>query len=584
MLDKIIIKGAREHNLKSISLELPKNKLIVFTGLSGSGKSSLAFDTIFAEGQRRYIESLSAYARQFLGKMDKPDVDEIEGLSPAISIDQKAGSANPRSTVATITEVYDYLRVLFARIGKPHCVLCKKPIKKLTVDEIVEIVIRKEIEAHKAENSKYEARYHEAGSRSRENTKQPPKSKLQILNSIIILAPAVRGRKGEYHQLLYDFLNAGYSEVRVDGKIKSLRDRIVLSRYRAHTIELVADRVPLGWPLEGNKNFRTHLYEAIETALKYGNNVVTIILDNCLEMTMSSAFSCPNDGFSFPEIEPRFFSFNSPYGACETCHGLGTEFLFSETPCPKCCGARLKDEAMHVLIKDKNIVDITAMTIGDAYNFFTSMLHSMEVGSSSPQIWKSDRDGRDLKIAAPALREITNRLKFMFDVGLDYLMLDRRASTLSGGEAQRIRLASQIGSRLTGTLYVLDEPTIGLHQRDNEKLIKTLEELRDLGNTIIVVEHDEDTIRKSDYLVDFGPGAGRAGGQIVVAGETTSLLSSRGVSRASDAAILSQGERLPHPALVGLATTGNRQSLTLQYLRAEVKIEVPKQRRGESRW
>ncbi len=523
MLDKITIRGAREHNLKNIDLELPKNKLIVFTGLSGSGKSSLAFDTIFAEGQRRYVESLSAYARQFLGQMDKPDVDEIEGLSPAISIDQKAHSANPRSTVATITEIYDYLRVLFARIGKPHCVICNKPIRKLTVDEMVDIVMRKEIEIHNIQNPKAEI--------------QNSKNKKQ--NYITILAPAVRGRKGEYYQLLYDFLNAGYSEARIDGKFKSLRNKITLSRYKAHTIELLVDRVPLGWPLEGNKNFRSHLYEALESALKHGNSVVTVILDDGSELTMSSKFSCPDDGFSFPEIEPRLFSFNSPYGACENCHGLGTEFLFSENLCPKCKGARLKNEAFHVFINNKNIVDITEMTVADAESFFNNI----------------KLKEKDSEIAAPVLREIINRLKFMNNVGLDYLTINRHAGTLSGGEAQRIRLASQIGSRLTGTLYVLDEPTIGLHQRDNDKLINTLEGLRDIGNTIIVVEHDEDTIRRSDYLVDIGPGAGKAGGKIVVAGVTNDLLSPRETS----------------------------QSLTLQYLKGLKKIEIPKIRRKESK-
>ena len=523
MQDKIVIKGAREHNLKNISLELPRNKLIVFTGLSGSGKSSLAFDTIFAEGQRRYVESLSAYARQFLGQMDKPDVDEIEGLSPAISIDQKAHSANPRSTVATITEIYDYMRVLFARIGSPRCPRDGRPIQKLTVEEIVDQIVRREVELHRGDGS--------------------AKKKSQS-GEVTVLAPVVRGRKGEYHQLLYDLYNAGFSEVRVDGKMRSLRSRLVLSRFRSHTIELVVDRIPLGWPLEGNKAFRSRLAEAVEIALDRGNEVVAAILDDGSEVTMSSRFSCPNDGFSFPGIEPRLFSFNSPYGACEFCHGIGTESIWSETICPKCLGKRLRDEALHVFIGEKNIVELTGMSIGEAVSFFK----------------KVPLTEREQEIASAILKEVQGRLQFMLDVGLDYLTLNRVAGTLSGGEAQRIRLASQIGSRLVGTLYILDEPTIGLHQRDNARLIETLEKLRELGNTIIVVEHDEDTILASDYLVDIGPGAGEHGGKIVVAGRTVDLLNRKG-------------------AVVG----DPKKSLTLQYLFGEKEISVPEKRRKDSR-
>ena len=523
MQDKIVIKGAREHNLKNISLELPRNKLIVFTGLSGSGKSSLAFDTIFAEGQRRYVESLSAYPRQFLGQMDKPDVDEIEGLSPAISIDQKAHSANPRSTVATITEIYDYMRVLFARIGSPRCPRDGRPIQKLTVEEIVDQIVRREVELHRGDGS--------------------AKKKSQS-GEVTVLAPVVRGRKGEYHQLLYDLYNAGFSEVRVDGKMRSLRSRLVLSRFRSHTIELVVDRIPLGWPLEGNKAFRSRLAEAVEIALDRGNEVVAAILDDGSEVTMSSRFSCPNDGFSFPEIEPRLFSFNSPYGACEFCHGIGTESIWSETICPKCLGKRLRDEALHVFIGEKNIVELTGMSIGEAVSFFK----------------KVPLTEREQEIASAILKEVQGRLQFMLDVGLDYLTLNRVAGTLSGGEAQRIRLASQIGSRLVGTLYILDEPTIGLHQRDNARLIETLEKLRELGNTIIVVEHDEDTILASDYLVDIGPGAGEHGGKIVVAGRTVDLLNRKG-------------------AVVG----DPKKSLTLQYLLGEKEISVPEKRRKDSR-
>jgi len=502
MQDKIIIKGAREHNLKNVNLEIPRDKMIVFTGLSGSGKSSLAFDTIFAEGQRRYIESLSAYARQFLGRLDKPDVDEIEGLSPAISIDQKSHSHNPRSTVATITEIYDYLRVLFARVGKPYCPICGTEIRKMTTEEIVDA----------------------AAQISGENTGR---------KNILILAPAVRGRKGEYYQMLYDFLNAGFLEVRVDGKMHPLRERIELSRYKQHSIDLVVDRIPAGLDFIEKDN-RLRLAEAIEHALKYGNNVVTIITDK--EVSLSAQFTCPNDGFSFPEIEPRLFSFNSPYGACEACHGLGVKEIWSDEICEVCLGKRLKKESLSVLIAGKNIATVTAMSITDGREFFKKL--------------DSSKDNKFKEVAEVPLREIQNRLKFMFDVGLDYLTLERKAGTLSGGEAQRIRLASQIGSRLVGTLYILDEPTIGLHQKDNAKLIATLHELRDLGNTIIVVEHDEETIRESDYLVDVGPGAGVHGGKIVIQGPIPEVLKDK-----------------------------KKDSLTLQFLRREREIEIPERRK-----
>ncbi len=547
MQDKIIIKGAREHNLKNINLEIPRNKMAVFTGLSGSGKSSLAFDTIFAEGQRRYVESLSAYARQFLGQMDKPDVDEIEGLSPAISIDQKAHSANPRSTVATITEIYDYLRVLFARVGKPHCPICQKEIRKMTVEEIVDQILKKTDEIH----------------RSGEGKGQKPKikttnqnSKLTNGDTIIIFAPVVRGRKGEYYQLLYDLYNDGFSEVRVDGKIKELRNRIVLSRYKQHSIDLIVDKVTLGWPLESNKGLRARLAEAVETALKYGQDIIGVILDNGKEMVMSSKFACPDDGFSFPEIEPRFFSFNSPYGACSTCHGLGTEFLFSEKICPDCNGSRLRKESLHVLIGEKNIVEVTKMSIEEAYNFFAvltgkenlqELKNKKEKGKTTTKNLKLSN--KDLEIAETVLREILSRLRFMLDVGLGYLTLDRTAGTLSGGEAQRIRLASQVGSRLVGATYILDEPTIGLHPKDNEKLLATLKNIKDLGNTVIVVEHDPETIWSADYLVDLGPGAGKHGGEIVAAGPMPDVLQ-------------------------------NKNSLTAAYLRGEKFIKVPEKRRS----
>ena len=522
MRDKIIIRGAREHNLKNINLELPRNKMVVFTGLSGSGKSSLAYDTIFAEGQRRYIESLSAYARQFLARLDKPDVDEIEGLSPAISIDQKAHSHNPRSTVATITEIYDYLRVLFSRVGKPHCPVCGEVIKRLSSSEIIDAVI---------ELAGYEKEAKE----------------------LIILAPIVRGRKGEYYQLLYDMLGTGFGEVRIDGVFRSLRERIEMARYKQHTIEVVMDKIEASLDFS-NKDNRLRLSEAVEGALKHGQDFLTVIFSPTVssslrslktprkekgiakEISFSARFACPRDNFSFPEIEPRLFSFNSPYGACEECHGLGTESIWSEKPCPRCLGKRLRPESLAVLVTDRNIAEVVALPISEAIKFFDGLAKSL-----------SDKEK---EIAETPLREIQARLKFMADIGLDYLTLDRKAGTLAGGESQRIRLASQIGSRLVGALYILDEPTIGLHQRDNARLIKTLHELRDLGNTIIVVEHDEETVRSGDYLVDIGPAAGVHGGQIVAQGPMPEILKDK-----------------------------KQNSLTLQYLRGQICIPVPSKRR-----
>jgi len=516
MQDKIIIKGAREHNLKNINLELPRHKIIVFTGVSGSGKSSLAFDTIFAEGQRRYVESLSAYARQFLGEMQRPDVDDITGLSPAISIDQKARGSNPRSTVATITEIYDYLRVLFARIGEPYCPTCNIPIEKMTSEEIVDVLIS---EAQKV---------YGAGDYKKIETN--------------IFAPVVVGRKGEYHQMLYDFYNSGFMYVRVDGKRMTLSRQVLLDPKKKHTIELVTDMFaefdfrPSAGEAEISKDQRARLAESIETALDYGNGVITIQFADKSERTLSAKFSCPHCNFSFPEIEPRLFSFNSPYGACPECHGLGTESIFSDAVCKMCEGKRLRKESLSVFIDKKNIVDIVAMDIGAAVDFFLNL-----------ELPKTKQE-----IAGPACKEILNRLQFMANVGLEYLTLDRRAGTLSGGESQRIRLASQVGLRLVGGLYVLDEPTIGLHQHDNERLVSTLLNLRDIGNTVIVVEHDVDTIMASDYLVDFGPGAGKHGGEIVCAGEMPEILK-------------------------------DKKSLTMAYLRSDKKIPIPKTRAKHNR-
>lgn len=506
MLDSIIVKGAKQHNLKNITVTIPRNKMTCITGLSGSGKSSLAFDTIFAEGQRRYVESLSAYARQFLGQMQKPDVDEISGLSPAISIDQKAHSRNPRSTIATITEIYDYLRVLYARIGEPHCPNCHKKIEKLTIDEMVDIISR-DISGI---------------------------AKLKSGDEITIVAPIIRGRKGEYYQLLYDLYNSGFAKVRVDGKVYRLSEKIELSRYKQHTIEVVIDTLPASALMGPTKDDRQRLSEALESSLERGADVAVAIYPNKEERLLSAKFSCVDCGFSFPEIEPRLFSFNSPYGACPACSGLGTVDLFSDEICATCSGARLRSESLNVFVAKQSIVDVTRFSIDEAVKFFLGL----------------ELSERDRAIAAAVLKEIEARLSFMLDVGLHYLSLNRTAGTLSGGEAQRIRLASQIGSHLVGALYVLDEPTIGLHQRDNERLIQTLEQLRDLGNTVLVVEHDEDTIRRSDYMIEIGPGAGVHGGEVVAMGKTPEVFA-------------------------------NKKSRTAAYLRGDAAIAVPEKRRSK---
>ncbi|PIR74977.1 MAG: excinuclease ABC subunit A [Candidatus Magasanikbacteria bacterium CG_4_9_14_0_2_um_filter_42_11] len=554
MQDKIVIRGAREHNLKNISLELPRNKMIVFTGLSGSGKSSLAFDTIFAEGQRRYIESLSAYARQFLGNMTKPDVDEILGLSPAISIDQKAHSANPRSTVATITEIYDYLRVLYARVGKPHCPVCDTKIEKMTTDEITERIIER-VRTTKHTNIRKTAKTDIRKSELFENQ-----------NIIKILSPVVRGRKGEYYQMLYDMYNSGFLEVRVDGKMKSLREQIKLSKNNKHTIEIVVDKIDYGQQTTDNSKKKvdsspssdddTRVAEAVETAVDLSNGLCTVIYSDDDEQVFSTEYSCPNDGYSFPEIEPRMFSFNSPYGYCAACTGLGTRELFSEELCPVCEGKRLNENALAVKIDNKNIWEVTGLTIEEGKLFFEGLFDVL--------------NSRDLDIASAALNEITNRLQFLFNVGLHYLTLNRTAGTLSGGEAQRIRLASQVGQQLVGALYVLDEPTIGLHQRDNDLLVSTLRNLCDIGNTIIIVEHDEDTILVSDWVVDIGPGAGKHGGHVVYSGPRKTLLETSKSKLSS-----SKESEFPNVKTLGSA----EKSLTGQYLRGEKKIDVPTTRR-----
>jgi excinuclease ABC subunit A len=542
-LGKIIVRGARTHNLKNITVEMPRNNMIVITGLSGSGKSSLAFDTIFAEGQRRYVESLSAYARQFLHQMQKPDVDEIVGLSPAISIDQKSHSSNPRSTVATITEIYDYLRVLFARIGIPHCLTCGKPIKRLTNEEIMNFVFEKvaEIGKHESKDMVFGVAY----------------SSLKVG----IYAPVVRGRKGEYYQLLYDYLSKGYVKARIDGKQKNLREQIVLSKTKKHEIDILIDEFFVSEFSDNVKGVRERLAEAVERGLDETDGLVRLVIGDqssadALDTLMSAKFACPDDGFSYPEVEPRLFSFNSPAGACTGCNGLGTKHFFGDEPCDVCHGARLREEALHVRIggsKDKvgknatareavergiNIVDVTNMSIEEADAYFKTL-------TLTPT---------EKEISGVVIKEIQSRISFMSDVGIGYLTLGRRANTLSGGEAQRIRLASQLGSRLVGALYVLDEPTIGLHQRDNDKLIKTLRDLCDMGNTIITVEHDEDTIFASDYLIDIGPGAGVHGGHVVTSGYLDDLL-------------LNKKEK----------------SLTLDYLRGDKKIVIPETRRTKDK-
>src|SRR5256712_8650800 len=506
----IVIKGAREHNLKNLDLTLPRDKLIVITGLSGSGKSSLAFDTIYAEGQRRYVESLSAYARQFLEQMDKPDVDSIEGLSPAIAIEQKTTSRNPRSTVGTVTEIYDYLRLLFARIGRPHCPQCGDPITAQTVQQMVDALMA-----------------------------QPAGAKLSVL------APIVRDRKGEYRKELQDSRRAGFIRARIDGKLHDLAEEIALDKQKKHTIEIVVDRVVL----KHDDPTMQRLADSLEIALKQAHGLVVVSVEGGKDLIYSEKLACVRCGFSYSELTPRLFSFNSPHGACPACDGLGHEPpkgcpVFGEddeyeeeafetlTLCPICKGDRLKPESLSVLLDRKSIAAVTRLSIRDAGEFFQRLKLTE----------------REQFIAHRILKEIRERLGFLINVGLDYLTLDRAAATLSGGEGQRIRLATQIGSGLVGVLYILDEPSIGLHQRDNRRLLQTLLRLRDMGNTVVVVEHDAETMRSADHILDLGPGAGALGGRLVAQGTPAEIMA-------------------------------NPASLTGRYLRGEMAVDLPKRDR-----
>ena len=638
--DKIIVRGAREHNLKNLDVEIPRDKLVVITGLSGSGKSSLAFDTIFAEGQRRYVESLSAYARQFLGQMEKPDVDQIEGLSPAVSIDQRGISHNPRSTVGTVTEIYDYLRLLFARIGVPHCPNCGRPIQQQSPEQIVDAVLA-----------------------------LPENTRIQIL------APLIKERKGHHQAVFEDIRKAGFIRVRVNGEIRDVDEEIELDRYKQHTIEAVVDRLVVR--KNGDSGFVTRLTDSIETALKLGDGVVVInnaSTDPPQDLLFSEHFACIYCGISLPEIEPRTFSFNTPHGACPTCQGLGTrmeldpallvpneelsleegaiegwntdqkdgyywqlleatarhfripldrpwrelteaqkhillygsgheririryqsrdgarreyettfegvipnlrrryeestsdyvrakiEEYMTYRPCLTCQGKRLRPEALAVTVAGVNIAEVTSWPVVKTLQWVK-------------ELQESRLTPREKAIAHQILKEITNRLRFMVDVGLDYLTLDRRAGTLSGGEAQRIRLATQIGSQLMGVLYVLDEPSIGLHQRDNARLIRTLQAMRDLGNTLLVVEHDEETMRAADWIIDLGPGAGENGGYLVAQGTPQDIMAH---PTSITGAYLSGRMRIPVPQK---RRTGNGQYLVIRGARENnlknIDVRIP---------
>jgi excinuclease ABC subunit A len=475
--ESILVKGAREHNLDIRELAIPKRKLVVFTGVSGSGKSSLAFDTLYAEGQRRYVESLSSYARQFLGQMEKPHYDHIRGLSPTIAIEQKSASSNPRSTVGTVTEIYDYLRVLYARAGEQRCHQCGGPVASRSADEIVEELLAL------------------------------PKG-----TKATVLAPKVDHRKGEFRELFDEARKAGFARVRVDGMIVRLEDVQALEKLKKHTIELVVDRVALA------REERARLTDSVETALREGQRQLRILIEGeDRPRAYSESRGCPNCGVGLPELSPQMLSFNSPLGMCTACNGLGRVELGYEygddgwslegETCSACQGLRLRPEARSVFVAEKSIAEACALTVGDAAAHFRGMKLS----------------GAQAQIAVEVLKEVNARLGFLLDVGLDYLTLDRGAATLSGGEAQRIRLASQLGSELSGVMYVLDEPSIGLHQRDNLRLIRTLRRLRDLGNSVLVVEHDAETIEAADWVIDFGPGAGRRGGRVVSQGTPREL-------------------------------------------------------------
>ncbi|BCA55702.1 Excinuclease ABC, subunit A [Nitrospira sp. KM1] len=507
MSHSIIIKGAREHNLKNIDVEIPRDKLVVITGLSGSGKSSLAFDTIYAEGQRRYVESLSAYARQFLEQMGKPDVDSIEGLSPAISIEQKSTSHNPRSTVGTVTEIYDYLRLLFARVGKPTCFQCGEEITAQTVQQMVDAIAA-----------------------------LPDGMKFQIL------APIVRGRKGEYRKELLEMRKAGYVRARIDNVIVDLGDDITLDKQKKHTIEIVVDRLVMK---SGDAMLR-RLADSVETSLKLSGGLVGVLTDDQAMALYSERLACIRCGVSYPEVTPRIFSFNSPHGACPACDGIGyavtpgcpeDEDLTLLEPCEVCHGARLRPESLSVKVARKSIAEVTRLSVRVASEFFSALKFTE----------------REMIIAHRILKEIRERLAFLVNVGLDYLTLDRAAATLSGGEGQRIRLATQIGSGLVGVLYILDEPSIGLHQRDNRRLLQTLLRLRDLGNTVVVVEHDAETMMAADHIMDMGPGAGAHGGRLIAQGTPKEIMK-------------------------------DPQSLTGRYLRGVEMVAVPKRERLPKAW
>ncbi len=502
MSDSIVIKGAREHNLKNLDVEIPRDKLVVITGLSGSGKSSLAFDTIYAEGQRRYVESLSAYARQFLEQMGKPDVDSIEGLSPAISIEQKSTSHNPRSTVGTVTEIYDYLRLLFARVGRPFCHQCGEEITAQTIQQMVDAI-----------------------------RELPEGTKFQIA------APIIRGRKGEYRKELLEMRRAGYVRARIDNQIVNLGDDISLDKQKKHTIEIIIDRLIM----KPGDALARRLADSVEAASKLTGGLVGVLTEDGHSRLYSDKLACIKCGVSYPEVTPRIFSFNSPHGACPACDGIGyavtpgcpedEDFTLLEL-CAACHGARLKPESLSIKIADKSIAETTRLSVRAAAAFFQGLKFT----------------DRELVIAQRILKEIRERLGFLVNVGLDYLTLDRAAATLSGGEGQRIRLATQIGSGLVGVLYILDEPSIGLHQRDNRRLLQTLLRLRDLGNTVVVVEHDAETMEAADHILDMGPGAGTHGGNIIAQGTPSQIMAT--------------------PA-----------SLTGQYLRGEQMVSLPHRER-----